>query len=55
MQGDSLMEQQEDPEFSKKELETARLLFAGPCDFVLGVAGLEQLPKADRSEVAFAG
>jgi len=42
-------------EFSKKELEDARLLFAGPCDFVLGVAGLEQLPAADRTEVAFAG
>ena len=42
-------------EFSKKELEEARLLFSGPCDFVLGVAGLEQLPPADRCEVAFAG
>jgi len=42
-------------EFTDKELEEARLLFAGPCDFVLGVAGLEQLPAADRSEVAFAG
>lgn len=42
-------------EFSKKELNDARLLFAGPCDFVLGVAGLEQLPAADLSEVAFAG
>ncbi len=41
--------------FTDKELEQARLLFAGPCDFVLGVAGLEQLPDADRSEVAFAG
>ena len=41
--------------FNDKELEEARLLFAGPCDFVLGVAGLEQLPDADRSEVAFAG
>ena len=41
--------------FNDKELEEARRLFAGPCDFVLGVAGLEQLPDADRSEVAFAG
>lgn len=47
--------QEEEQGFSKKELEEARLLFAGPCDFVLGVAGLEQLPAADRSEVAFAG
>ena len=45
----------DDQKFSKQELEQARLLFSGPCDFVLGVAGLEQLPEADRSEVAFAG
>ncbi len=42
-------------EFSPQDLEQARKLFAGPCDFVLGVAGLEQLPAADRTEVAFAG
>lgn len=42
-------------EFSDVDLEKARLLFDGPCDFVLGVAGLEQLPAADRTEVAFAG
>ncbi len=42
-------------EFTPEEIEEARLLFAGPCDFVLGVAGLEQLPAADRTEVAFAG
>lgn len=36
-------------------LETGRKLFAGPVDFVLGVAGLNQLPEADRPEVAFAG
>ncbi len=41
--------------FTKKELDEARKLFKGSCDFVLGVAGLEQLPPADRSEVAFAG
>ena len=44
-----------DQEFTDKQQEEARLLFAGPCDFVLGVAGLEQLPDADRTEVAFAG
>jgi len=27
----------------------------GSCDFVLSVAGLEQLPVADRAEIAFAG
>lgn len=30
-------------------------LFAGTCDFVLGVAELTQLPDGDRPEVAFAG
>lgn len=42
-------------EFSNREIEDARKLFAGPCDFMLGVAGLEQLPKATTPEVAFAG
>ena len=42
-------------EFSKEELETARKIFAGPCDFMLGVVGLAQLPEAKKSEVAFAG
>ncbi|MCB1532101.1 MAG: YihA family ribosome biogenesis GTP-binding protein [Alphaproteobacteria bacterium] len=36
-------------------LEAGRKLLAGPCDFVLGVAWLEQLPEADRPEIAFAG
>lgn len=35
--------------------EVGRKLFAGPCTFVLGVAKIEQLPAADRSEIAFAG
>ncbi|MEM8833546.1 MAG: ribosome biogenesis GTP-binding protein YihA/YsxC [Pseudomonadota bacterium] len=42
-------------EISPKQMEEGRLLFSGTCDFVLGVAGLEQLPAADRAEVAFAG
>jgi GTP-binding protein len=42
-------------DFTPEQLEQGRLLFSGPCDFVLGVAGLEQLPSADRTEVAFAG
>lgn len=37
------------------DLEAGRKLLAGPCDFVLGVAGLAQLPDADRPEIAFAG
>jgi len=36
-------------------LEAGRLLFAGPCDFVKGVAALDGLPPADRVEVALAG
>ena len=36
-------------------LEAGRLLFAGPCDFVMGVAEAEQLPAPDLPEVAFAG
>ncbi|MEM6780448.1 MAG: ribosome biogenesis GTP-binding protein YihA/YsxC [Pseudomonadota bacterium] len=42
-------------EFTKQQIEHARKLFAGPCDFMLGVAGLEQLPKGTLPEVAFAG
>lgn len=36
-------------------LEAGRLLFAGSCDFLLGVAGLDQLPDSKMVEVAFAG
>jgi GTP-binding protein len=35
--------------------DRGRLLFAGPCSFVVGAARLEQLPPADRPEIAFAG
>ena len=42
-------------EFSSAELESARKLFAGPCDFMLGVAALSQLPDASLPEIAFAG
>jgi GTP-binding protein len=35
--------------------EAGRRLFAGSCDFMLGVAELAQLPEAARPEVAFAG
>lgn len=37
------------------DIEGGRKLFAGYCDFVLGVAGLEQLPDRTMPEVAFAG
>jgi GTP-binding protein len=36
-------------------LEAGRLLFAGECRFVAGVASLEQLPPMGLPEVAFAG
>jgi GTP-binding protein len=42
-------------DFTPVELEEARKLFAGPCDFMLGVAALAQLPEADMPEIAFAG
>ncbi len=36
-------------------LEAGRLLFAQPCQFLRGVAAVDQLPPADLVEVAFAG
>jgi len=42
-------------EFAPTELETARKLFEGACDFMLGVAALKQLPDAGPAEIAFAG
>jgi len=42
-------------DFTKAEIEKARKLFSGPCDFMLGVASLEQLPAANKPEIAFAG
>lgn len=42
-------------EFGPIELEQARKLFAGACDFMLGVAALKQLPDTELPEVAFAG
>ena len=42
-------------EITDEEITQARKLFAGSCDFVLGVAALKQLPDSDRSEVAFIG
>jgi GTP-binding protein len=41
--------------FTDEQIETGRLLFAGPIGFVKGVVGLEHLPHADRPEIAFAG
>ena len=41
--------------WDEAELEAGRLLFAGPCDFLLSVARLEQIPDGVLPEVAFAG
>ena len=43
------------PAPSEDQIETGRLLFAGPVDFVMGVVDLKGLPPADRTEVCFAG
>lgn len=40
---------------SDEEIEQGRLFFAAECNFVLGVANLDQLPPADRNDIAFAG
>lgn len=41
--------------YSDDEIEAARKLFAGRCDFLKGVVALDGLPPADRLEVCFAG
>lgn len=40
---------------SPETIEAARKLFAGPCDFIAGVANLEQLPPMGPPEIAFIG
>lgn len=37
------------------EIERGRVLFAGPCTFMLGVVGMEGLPDEGPPEIAFAG
>ncbi len=44
-----------DQEFTEEQIEQARKIFAGSCDFMLGVAALKQLPDAKQPEIAFAG
>ena len=41
--------------FTEEALEDARVLFARPCEFLMGAAKIEQLPPGDLPEVAFAG
>jgi GTP-binding protein len=42
-------------EYSPEQVEEARRIFAGPCDFVWGATDMKNLPPPDFSEVAFAG
>jgi GTP-binding protein len=44
-----------DSSFTPDDIEAGRKLFAAPVNFIKGVVDLAGLPKADRSEVAFAG
>ena len=39
----------------EQDLEPGRKLFAGPCDFMLSVANLNQLPEAILPEIALVG
>jgi GTP-binding protein len=41
--------------FTEAEIETARVLFARPAEFVMGCAEIDQLPPPDLPEIAFAG
>jgi len=40
---------------SPEALERGRLLFCGPCDFMLGVVAMDGLPPEGVTEIAFAG
>ena len=42
-------------EINKYAIEQGKILFNNPCEFMLGVAWLDQLPPADKTEIAFAG
>jgi GTP-binding protein len=42
-------------ERTPEEIEAARKLFAGPCEFVAGAASLDSLPAFGLPEIAFAG
>lgn len=39
----------------EEAVDAARKLFAGPCDFMLGVVSMDTLPDGDTTEIAFAG
>ena len=42
-------------DFTPDQIEQARKVFSGACDFMLGVADLSQLPEDNLPEIAFAG
>ena len=44
-----------DIEFTNEQIEKGRKLFAGDCDFIAGVTGLDNLIGMSLPEVAFAG
>ena len=44
-----------DDPFDPDSIETARLLFARPAEFMMGAAQIGQLPEPDLPEIAFAG
>jgi GTP-binding protein len=44
-----------DDPFDPDSVEAARILFARPAVFMMGVAKIEQLPEPDLPEIAFAG
>jgi len=44
-----------DDSFDDAQIEAGRLLFAQESTFMLGVAGLDQIPETDLPEIAFAG
>ncbi|MEK7264864.1 MAG: ribosome biogenesis GTP-binding protein YihA/YsxC [Pseudomonadota bacterium] len=41
--------------YSEAAIEKGRVLFCGPCDFMLGVVSMETLPPEGPVEIAFAG
>ncbi|HEY9219640.1 MAG TPA: ribosome biogenesis GTP-binding protein YihA/YsxC [Phenylobacterium sp.] len=45
----------DEPAFTEEALEAARVLFARPAEFALGVVAMDGLPPPDLPEVAFAG
>lgn len=42
-------------DFTPEQIEEARKIFAGPCDFMWGSDDLSNLPPPDFAEIAFAG